>query len=93
MSSIFSAGVWEAAVYQVGKSVELANRDIAVVSAVSAAGVQKGPVTVQACVGLREGCAACHTTPSPALTAAFALGTSEASVQTEHKRETVLSRS
>lgn len=79
--------------YQVGKNIELANRDIAIVSAVSAAGVQRGPVTVQACVGLSEGCAVCHATPSPALTGAFALGTLEASVQTEHKRKIVLSRS
>lgn len=92
MSSTFSAGVWEAAVYQVGKNIEPANSNIAVVSAVTAAGVQRGPVTVQACVGLSEGCAACHTTPSPALTGAFALGTLEASVQTECKRKIALSR-
>lgn len=79
--------------YHVGKNTELANRDVAIVSAVSAAGVQRGPVTVQAYAGLSEGCAVCHTTPSPALTGAFALGTLEASVQTERKRKIVLSRS
>lgn len=92
MSSTSSAGVWEAAVYQVGKNIERANRDVAGVSAVGAAEVQRGPGTVQACVGLSAGCAACHTAPSPALTGVFALGTLEASVQTERKRKTVLPR-
>lgn len=92
MSSTLSACVWEAAVYQVGKNIEIANRDIAVVSTVSPAVVQRGPATVQACMGLSEGCAACRTTPSPAVTGAFSLGTLEASVQIKHKRTIVLSR-
>lgn len=90
MSSTFSAGV---AIYQVGKNLQLVNRDIAVVSAVSAAGMQRGPSAVQSCVGLSEACAACDTTPSPALTGAFTLGTLEASGQTDHKSKIVLPRS